>query len=80
VTDDPEEIVEEFRERFVDTKLFHDPFAGPKFSNYLFEAHELKDTLFTPDTAHQRIEEAQLVIEAVHSCYSRIRSQPADPA
>jgi sulfite reductase (ferredoxin) len=80
VTDEPEEIVEEFRERFVDTKLFHDPFAGPKFSNYLFEAHELKDTLFTPDTAHQRIEEAQLVIEAVHSCYNRIRSQPAVPA
>jgi sulfite reductase (ferredoxin) len=76
VSDDGDEIVDEFRERFVDTELFFDPFAGPKFANYLFFAHESKEVAFTPDTAHHRIEEAQLVIEAVHSCYNKLRSQP----
>ena len=80
VTDDPEEIVDEFRERFVDTELFFDPFAGPKFANYLFDAHKSAGTAFTRDTATMRIEEAQLVIEAVHSCYNKLRSQPAVPA
>jgi sulfite reductase (ferredoxin) len=80
VSEDPEEVVQEFKERFVDTELFFDPFAGPKFANYLFSAHESAGTAFTPDTAHMRIEEAQLVIEAVHSCYNKLRSQPAVPA
>jgi sulfite reductase (ferredoxin) len=80
ITDDPEEIIEEFKERFVDTKLFFDPFAGPKFANYLLDAHDAASTAYTPDTAHMRIEEAQLVIEAVHSTYNKLRSQPAAPA
>jgi sulfite reductase (ferredoxin) len=80
VTDDPEEIVEEFKERFVETELFNDPFAGPKFANYFLDAHAQANQLFTPDTATMRIEEAQLVIEAVHSCYNKLRSQPAVPA
>ena len=77
VTDDPVEVIEEFTERFIDTELFFDPFAGPKFAQYLLNAHESVGTPFTSDTAHHRIEEAQLVIEAVHSCYNRLRSQPA---
>jgi sulfite reductase (ferredoxin) len=80
VSDDADEIVEEFKERFVDTELFFDPFAGPKFANYLFDAHASAATAFTRDTATMRIEEAQLVIEAVHSCYNKLRSQPAVPA
>ncbi len=74
VTNDPDEVVDEFRDRYFDTELFFDPFAGPKFANYLFVAHENSGTAFTSDSAHHLIEEAQLFIEAVHSCYNRIRT------
>src|SRR6266436_6349703 len=40
VTDDADEIVSEFRKRYYDTQIFFDPFAGGKFANYLFAAHE----------------------------------------
>jgi sulfite reductase (ferredoxin) len=74
VSNDPEEIIEEFKERFFDTELFYDPFAGPKFANYLFAAHDEADRVHTADSAHHLIEEAQLFLEAVHSCYNRLRS------
>ncbi len=74
VSDDTEEILAEFRERYYDTKLFFDPYAGGKFAHYLFAAHEKTGTLFTPESAHHTIEEAQLFIEAVHSCYNRMRT------
>ncbi len=70
----PDEIVAEFKERFFDTKMFFDPFVGPKFANYLFAAHAAKGETFTADTAHHRIAEAQLFIEAVHNCYNKIRT------
>ena len=35
VGDDPAQIVGEFKTRFHDTGLFHDPFAGPKFAQLL---------------------------------------------
>ena len=68
---EPESIVGRFRDRLFDTGLFHDPFAGPKFANFLFAAHG--SALESPDTdrARQRIEEAQLFIEAAHACYQR---------
>ena len=71
VTDDPGEIVEEFKVRFHETKLFHDPFAGPKFANFLFHAYEEPLDRPSPEAAHQRIEEAQLFIEAAHALYNR---------
>jgi sulfite reductase (ferredoxin) len=74
VTDDPGEVVEEFKERFYDTEVFFDRFAGAKFADYLLESHENTAQPFTLDSARHRIEEAQLFIEAVHSCYNRIRS------
>jgi sulfite reductase (ferredoxin) len=73
--DDPEEVVDEFRERYYDTELIFDPFAGSKFADYLFAAHEKNGTQYTADTARLLIEEAQLFIEAVHSCYNRIRME-----
>ena len=30
---------------------------------------------FTPESAHQTVEEAQLFIEAVHSCYNRLGAE-----
>ncbi|MGE3536131.1 MAG: nitrite/sulfite reductase [Candidatus Tectimicrobiota bacterium] len=77
VADDPEPIVQEFRERFYETELFFDPFAGPKFAHYLFHAHT--DDLAKPDAAavHRRIEEAQLFIEAAYACDSRLGQEPS---
>ena len=80
VSNDPDEIVAEFKERFFDTSLFFDPFVGPKFANFLFAAHAGKGEQFTADTAHHRIAEAQLFIEAVHNCYNKLRSTPAPTA
>ena len=74
VTDDPDEVVDEFRERFYDTKRIFDPFAGGKFANYLFAAYDSAGKPFTTESARHLIEEAQLFIEAVHSCYNRIRA------
>jgi len=73
ITDDPDEIVEEFKERYYDTQLIFDPFAKGKFATYLFVAHEASGQTFTKDTAHERLEESQLFIEAVHGCYNRMR-------
>ena len=75
---DPDEIVEEFRERFFDTELILDPFAGPKFANYLFSAYECSGKPHDAESAHHLIEESQLFIEAVHACYNRIRTEGLD--
>jgi sulfite reductase (ferredoxin) len=72
LADDPERIVAEFRVRFHDTERFHDPFAGAKFANYLFAAHQEPANAFTTDDARRRIEEAQLFIEAAHACHARL--------
>lgn len=69
--DAPAAIVHGFRQHLFDTELFHDPFAGSKFGSYLFQAHDTADRR-DARTARQRIEEAQLFIEAAHSCYGRL--------
>jgi len=71
VTDDPDEIVSEFRKRFYDTKKFFDPYAGGKFAQYLFAAHEKADLQHTEDSARYLMDEAHLFIEASHACASR---------
>lgn len=72
VGDDPDHIVQEFKERFYDTQLFYDRFARGKFGRYLFNRHE--DPVSNPDedAAHRLIEEAQLFIEACHDCEARV--------
>ena len=76
VTDeDPDEVVDEFKERYYDTERIHDPFAGSKFADYLFAAHATKGSVADEDAARTLIEEAQLFIECVHSCYNRIRTE-----
>ena len=66
------QIVGEFRARFYDTQKFFDPFAGGKFAQYLFAAHEKSNEPYTYDSARYLIDEAQLFIDAAHSCYNRI--------
>ena len=56
---DAEEIVGEFRKHLYDTQVFWDPYAGGKFSQYLFRIHEEKGVANDTETAHQMIEEAQ---------------------
>jgi sulfite reductase beta subunit-like hemoprotein/uncharacterized protein (UPF0332 family) len=76
IADDPALIVREFRARFYDTQKFFDPFAGGKFAHYLFSAHEKSDQPYTRDSVRLLVDEAQLFIDAAHSCYNRI-SAPA---
>ena len=70
--EDPIEIVSDFRTHMYDTKRFFDPFAGGKFGAYLFRAHDQGSADIDAQTARQRIEEAQLFVEAAHSCYGRM--------
>ena len=72
VLSDEDQIVDEFRRRFYDTELFHDPYAGGKFANYLFHAANGGGLDVSPAAVHRRIEEAQLFIEAAYSCYNRL--------
>ena len=69
-----------FREHFYDTQLFFDPFAGGKFGQYFFRAHERVGQPRTYESAHRLIEETQLFIEACHSCYGRLSAQPVKSA
>ena len=65
-------VVEEFRERFYDTELFYDKYAGGKFAHYLFRRHGSSSQAQTQDHARTLVEETQLFIEAAHACYERI--------
>ena len=69
-------IVDQFRKQFYDTQLFFDPFVGGKFAHYFFAAHENASVHHDADTAHRLVEEAQLFLEACHSCYGRVMAQP----
>ncbi|MGH9324948.1 MAG: hypothetical protein ACRD21_04260 [Vicinamibacteria bacterium] len=68
---DPDALVEAFRRRFYETRLFFDPYAGGKFAHYFFSAHRSGDEGVGAERARQRIEEAQLFIEAAHGCHRR---------
>lgn len=72
VSEDPAEVVREFRARFYDTKLFFDPFVGGKFAQHLFQAVEEPPGEPAPDAVRRRVEEAQLFIEAAHACRTRM--------
>lgn len=75
VAEKPEDIVAEFKKRFYDTELFFDPFARGKFAQYLFATHDKAGQNFDAEGAHHTIEEAQLFIEASHSCNLRMSEQ-----
>jgi sulfite reductase (ferredoxin) len=72
IGDDPDQIVTEFRTRYYDTQLFFDPFAGGKFANYLFDAHRKAGQQYTSESSRYLMDEAQLFIDAAHSCSSRL--------
>ncbi|HVZ73020.1 MAG TPA: nitrite/sulfite reductase [Polyangia bacterium] len=68
---DAGEIVGEFRARYVDTQLF-DPLAAARFSSYFFRAFDERGAAVTAASAHTRIEEATLFVDAAHQCYVRL--------
>ncbi len=74
VPNDPDRIIQEFTTRFYDTQKFFDPFAGGKFAQYLFAAHAAagKPADADADSARYQIDEAQLFIDAAHSCYNKV--------
>jgi sulfite reductase beta subunit-like hemoprotein/uncharacterized protein (UPF0332 family) len=72
ISDDPGEIIGEFRTQFYDTQKFWDPYAGGKFANYLFDAHQKANQPYTADSSRYLIDEAQLFIDAAHSCYNKM--------
>ena len=72
VSDDASEIVAEFRKRFFDTQLFWDPFAGGKFAQYFFDAHAQAGQPYTADSSRYLLDEAQLFIDAAHSCNNKL--------
>jgi len=72
---DPATIVEEFRKRFVETKLFWDPYHHGQLAHYLLARHEGPDDRYTAETAHKLVEEANLFIDAAHKCDAKLQAQ-----
>ncbi len=71
----PATIVDEFRTRFVETKLFWDTYHADQFSRYLFQRHENgPDPRYTTDTAHKIVEEANLFIDAAHKAHAKFQA------
>jgi sulfite reductase (ferredoxin) len=78
VGDTAETIVPAFEEHFVKTELFFDPFAGARFARYLTGWTAPEGPVDT-DMARQRIEEAQLFIDAAHACDLRMHAPAVTP-
>jgi sulfite reductase (ferredoxin) len=77
VPDDARVIVEEFRKRYVDTKIFWDTYHHGQFANYLLTRHEGADTRYTQETAHKLVEEANLFIDAAHKANAKVQAKNA---
>ncbi len=73
VSDIEDQIISEFRQRFYETQLFWDKYAGGKFAEYLFKAREFIGTEngVDADRAVQLLQEAQLFIDAAHDCHNK---------
>jgi sulfite reductase (ferredoxin) len=72
VTEEPDNIVNEFKTRFFDTERFFDKYARGKFGQYLLARHAGSVSDITRDQAAQRVEESLLFIEASHACEARL--------
>jgi sulfite reductase (ferredoxin) len=70
----PDTVISEFKTRFVDTKLFWDPYHAGQFANYLLARHaDGPDTRYTQDTVHKIVEETNLFIDAAHKAHAKYR-------
>ena len=75
ISENEDQILAEFKSRFCDTQLFYDKYAGGKFAEYLFKAREFlqQGHPVDSDRAVQLLQEAQLFIDAAHSCHNKLR-------
>ena len=75
ISEDEDAIIAEFSQRFYDTQLFWDKYAGGKFAEYLFKAREFVGAgkVTDGDRAVQLLQEAQLFIDAAHDCHNKLR-------
>lgn len=80
VTDEPDQIVSEFKQRYYDTEIFFDRYAGGKFAQYLFRRQESNEQAKDRAAARQLVEEASLFVEACHACSAKIAAQGAPAA
>ena len=71
ITQNPDDIVAEWKTRFFDSERFFDRFAKGLFGRYLLDRHANPPERVTAELASQRVEEAQLFIEAAHACEAR---------
>lgn len=72
VSDDATEIVKEFKTRFYDNEIFFDPFMKGVFADHFFKAYEKGLNYKTEEEVRQRVEEANLFIDAAHACNLRL--------
>jgi sulfite reductase (ferredoxin) len=72
IASDADIVYRAFKAQFIDTQLFFDRFVGISQWQYFQMAHESGGEARDRDEARRRVEEAQLFIEAVHACYSRM--------
>ena len=81
ISENESQILAEFTARFYDTQLFYDKYAGGKFAEYLFKAKEFIKESGRADTdrAVQLLQEAQLFIDAAHSCHNKVRGAVESP-
>ena len=77
VSEDADDIVQEWKDRFFDTEKFFDRFARGKFGRYMLDRHADPAPSGDADTAARRVEEAQLFVEAAHSCEARMAAEKA---
>jgi sulfite reductase (ferredoxin) len=66
--DDADEIMRDFKRLIVDSQLF----GEERFAFYLTRAHGQQVDGFNAEQARQRVQEAQLFIEAAHGCVERM--------
>jgi sulfite reductase (ferredoxin) len=74
ISDNENQIIDEFTSRFYETQLFWDKYAGGKFAEYFFKAKEFVGHAKAPDAdrAVQLLQEAQLFIDAAHDCHNKL--------
>ncbi|HAO99945.1 MAG TPA: sulfite reductase [Fibrobacteres bacterium] len=72
VPENADVVMERFTKEFHDTGVFNDPYAGPKFAQYYFQAHGHRGQGLDKDKTSLLLHEAQLFVEACHSCYARM--------
>lgn len=75
LSEEPNEVVAEFKKHMVDTELFFDKYAGAKFAQYLFRIHEEGPRDASLEAARELLEEAQLFVEASHACYQKMQAK-----